>query len=60
MARYLARARLLTVDGYGHTTLLNPSACANNYESAYLIGGTLPPAGTVCRQDLRPYAPVSR
>jgi pimeloyl-ACP methyl ester carboxylesterase len=29
MAGYLARARLLTVDGYGHTVLRNPSPCAS-------------------------------
>lgn len=56
MARLLARARLLTVDGFGHTTLLNPSDCANRHESAYLIDGTLPPKGTVCRQNVAPFA----
>jgi pimeloyl-ACP methyl ester carboxylesterase len=55
MARELAKARLLTVDGYGHTALLNPSTCASQYESDYLIGGTLPPEGTVCRQDKGPF-----
>ena len=57
MARDLARARLLTVDGYGHTELLNPSACAGNYESRYFIRGTLPPRGTRCRQDRPPFSP---
>jgi pimeloyl-ACP methyl ester carboxylesterase len=56
MSRYLARARLLTVEGYGHTALLNPSACANAYESAYLVRGSLPPPETVCRQDRLPFA----
>jgi pimeloyl-ACP methyl ester carboxylesterase len=56
MARELAKARLLTVEGYGHTALLNPSSCASQYESDYLIGGTLPPEGTVCRQDKGPFA----
>jgi pimeloyl-ACP methyl ester carboxylesterase len=55
MTRYLARARLLTVDGYGHTVLLNPSACAQNYESSYFIDGTLPPPGIVCQQDQQPF-----
>jgi pimeloyl-ACP methyl ester carboxylesterase len=57
MANALARARLLTVDGYGHTVLLNPSACASQYESDYLIDGTLPPEGTVCPQDQPLFAP---
>ncbi|MEU5213964.1 alpha/beta fold hydrolase [Streptomyces sp. NPDC020742] len=55
-ARELADARLLTLDGYGHTALLNPSSCIQTYESRYLIGGTLPPAGTTCRQDAPPFS----
>jgi pimeloyl-ACP methyl ester carboxylesterase len=55
MAKELARARLLTVDGYGHTVLLNPSACASQYVSDYLVEGTLPPEGTVCRQNQPPF-----
>ncbi len=55
MARQLARARLLTVDGYGHTALLNLSACVNRYESGYFINGALPPRGARCRQDARPF-----
>ncbi|HEV7451135.1 MAG TPA: alpha/beta fold hydrolase [Pseudonocardiaceae bacterium] len=52
MTRDLARARLLTIDGFGHTELLNnnPSTCATNYEVNYLTTGALPPAGTVCAQ----------
>lgn len=56
MTRLLAQARLLTVTGYGHTALLNPSTCANQYSGRYLISGTLPPAGTRCRQDAPPFA----
>jgi pimeloyl-ACP methyl ester carboxylesterase len=56
MARALARARLLTVDGYGHTALINLSSCANRYMSEYFVDGTLPPEGTVCRQDQEPFA----
>jgi pimeloyl-ACP methyl ester carboxylesterase len=55
MTRRLARARLLTVDGYGHTALLNQSTCAENYESNYLVNGKLPPTGTVCQQNQRPF-----
>jgi hypothetical protein len=52
MTRDLARARLLTIDGFGHTELLNnnPSTCATNYEVSYLTTGALPPAGTVCAE----------
>jgi pimeloyl-ACP methyl ester carboxylesterase len=55
MADELGRARLLTVDGYGHTAFLNPSTCAANHESRYLVEGTLPPPGTVCQQDRQPF-----
>jgi pimeloyl-ACP methyl ester carboxylesterase len=55
MTRQLSRARLLTVDGYGHTELLNPSSCANRYASRYLIARVLPPKGTRCKQDQAPF-----
>jgi pimeloyl-ACP methyl ester carboxylesterase len=55
MARELADARLLTVDGYGHTAFLNPSTCAYDYVSRYVVDGTLPPPGTVCPQDQQPF-----
>jgi pimeloyl-ACP methyl ester carboxylesterase len=55
MARALARARLLTVAGYGHSLLINPSTCANDYVSQYVVDGTLPPPGTVCLQDQPPF-----
>jgi pimeloyl-ACP methyl ester carboxylesterase len=56
MSRALARARLLTVHGYGHTELSNPSACAGEYEDRYLLTGALPPPGTVCEQDTIPFS----
>ena len=55
MTRQLARARLLTVDGYGHTELNNPSTCANGWASRYLIAKTLPPQGKKCEQDYQPF-----
>ncbi|MFI2783505.1 alpha/beta hydrolase [Streptomyces sp. ALB3] len=56
MAGALADARLLTNEGYGHTALLNPSRCVQDHESRYFVDGTLPPAGTTCRQDTPPFA----
>ncbi|MGW6411298.1 alpha/beta hydrolase [Streptomyces vinaceus] len=57
MARELADARLLTNDGYGHTALFNhASSCISAYESRYLVDGTLPPPGTVCRPDRIPFS----
>jgi pimeloyl-ACP methyl ester carboxylesterase len=55
MANLLAHARLLTVDGYGHSILRNPSTCAHDHVSRYFIDGTLPPEGTVCPQDQPPF-----
>jgi pimeloyl-ACP methyl ester carboxylesterase len=55
MSELLADARLLTLDGYGHTALLNPSACVMGYQDAYFINGTLPPPDTRCSQDHRPF-----
>jgi pimeloyl-ACP methyl ester carboxylesterase len=56
MTRELARARLLTVDGYGHGVLVNHSACATHYIGRYLIDKTLPPEGTVCQQNQPPFS----
>ena len=55
MVRELADAHLLTVEGYGHTVLLNPSTCAGDYVSRYVVDGTLPPEGTVCPPDQPPF-----
>ena len=55
MSKALARARLLTMDGYGHTALLNPSSCVDRYESRYFIRGGLPPKGARCAQNESPF-----
>jgi pimeloyl-ACP methyl ester carboxylesterase len=55
MSRDLARARLLTVDEYGHTSLGNPDTCATDYEIRYLLTGALPPPRTVCKQHTAPF-----
>ena len=55
MSRDLARARLLTVDGYGHTEFDNPSTCAIDYEVRYFLAGTLPPADITCPQNGAPF-----
>lgn len=56
MSRELADARLLTVAGYGHSALGNPSSCVNAAEDAYFVTGALPARGTVCRQDQAPFS----
>ena len=55
MSRDLARARLLTVNGYGHNEASNPSTCATNYEIRYLLTGALPPPRTVCQENATPF-----
>jgi pimeloyl-ACP methyl ester carboxylesterase len=55
LSEELANSRLLTVEGYGHTALLNASACASQYEGEYLVNGTLPPIGTICAQTSPPF-----
>ncbi len=55
LSHELAHARLLTVDGYGHTETSNPSTCAIGYGLRYLVTGALPPAGTVCPQNAAPF-----
>jgi pimeloyl-ACP methyl ester carboxylesterase len=57
MSRQLARARLLTVDGYGHGAQGAPSACVTRYIKRYLIHTKLPPQGTRCGQDQQPFSP---
>jgi len=57
MTRELGNARLLTLDGYGHTT--SYSACITGWYSRYLIDGALPPVGTHCKQDLAPFPTAS-
>ncbi|WP_328737418.1 alpha/beta hydrolase [Streptomyces bobili] len=55
MAAQLGRARLLTLDGYGHTALDNPSACVGRHVVRYFLTGALPPEGARCAQDLPPF-----
>lgn len=55
MAQELADGRLLIVQGFGHTVLLNPSKCAQDHVAAYLVEGRLPPAGASCFQDASPF-----
>jgi pimeloyl-ACP methyl ester carboxylesterase len=57
MARELHQGMLLSVNGYGHTVLRNPSACVARFETAYFSSGLLPPLGTVCSSDAAPFAP---
>ncbi|MER7466633.1 alpha/beta hydrolase [Streptomyces sp. NPDC097981] len=55
MTAELVRARLLTLDGYGHTALDNPSACVKQHVTRYVLTGALPPQGARCGQDTPPF-----
>lgn len=48
LTKTLGNAQLLTWDGEGHTSYLQGSDCVDNYVDAYLVAGTLPPAGKTC------------
>jgi pimeloyl-ACP methyl ester carboxylesterase len=50
----LPNSRLLTVHGWGHTSLF-VSSCADAVQTRYLVNLTLPAAGTVCEQDHVPF-----
>ena len=50
----LPNSSLLTVEGWGHTSLFL-SACADAAVSDYLLTGVPPAAGTVCAQDFSPF-----
>ncbi|MEV6319494.1 alpha/beta hydrolase [Streptomyces sp. NPDC051776] len=60
MVRQLHDARLLTLDGYGHTALENPSSCINAHAARYFLTGALPPVGARCTQDVPPFTTPSR
>jgi pimeloyl-ACP methyl ester carboxylesterase len=54
VARELPRARLLTLNGWGHVAL-GKSSCISAHVARYLLGGTLPPPGTTCKPDRGPF-----
>ena len=54
----LPKSSLLTVEGWGHTSLFL-STCADQAVSQYLLDGTTPPVGTVCNQDFGPFQTVA-
>ena len=47
LARQLGGA-LLTYDGTQHTVVFQGQQCVDDYATAYLIDGTLPPEGARC------------
>ena len=51
----LSDARLLTLDASGHTSLFI-SRCVDRAVDRYLLTGDVPPAGTVCQEDVVPFS----
>lgn len=54
--RRLGAARLLTIEGAGHTQATIDSPCADRAIEQYLIAGTLPAPGAVCADQRDPWA----
>jgi pimeloyl-ACP methyl ester carboxylesterase len=54
VSQLLPNATLLTLDGWGHTSLFL-SACVDEAVSQYFLTGVPPAAGTVCNQDVAPF-----
>lgn len=50
----LPNARLLTLEGYGHTSLAQ-SRCVDRYVAQYLVGTALPSEGAICQTDVVPF-----
>jgi hypothetical protein len=55
-SKLLGNSRLLSYAGWGHTAF-GRSACTTDYITAYLLDGSLPPAGTVCPANPNPFVP---
>ncbi|MFB9684255.1 alpha/beta hydrolase [Amycolatopsis plumensis] len=54
-AAELGDGRVLVVDGYGHTSLDAPSACASAAVVRYLTDLAAPAPGTTCPPDTQPF-----
>jgi pimeloyl-ACP methyl ester carboxylesterase len=55
LARLLPQSRLLTLDGWGHTSE-GKSSCIDAHTARYLLTTRTPHPGTVCQPDLVPFA----
>lgn len=53
--RLLASSRLLTLKGWGHTSLFK-SSCIDAHVNRYLLTTSVPPSGTVCEPEAVPFA----
>ncbi|OJF12952.1 alpha/beta hydrolase, partial [Couchioplanes caeruleus] len=53
-SRRLPGSRLLSSDNWGHTAY-GTSTCVTRAVDTYLLNGTLPAAGTLCRSSMQPF-----
>jgi pimeloyl-ACP methyl ester carboxylesterase len=53
-SKLLPGSRLLSSDSWGHTAY-GTSACVTSAVDAYLLAGTLPKVGTLCKGDIQPF-----
>jgi pimeloyl-ACP methyl ester carboxylesterase len=58
LVKQARNARLLTMDGDGHTAYGGNSSCIDSAVEAYLFDGALPAKGTVCKQEVPFVAPA--
>ncbi|MGY1636801.1 alpha/beta hydrolase [Geodermatophilus sp. SYSU D00742] len=58
MVRQLGNARLLTMEGDGHTAYAGKSPCIDAATDAFLVDLALPAEGTVCQQEVPFTAPA--
>jgi pimeloyl-ACP methyl ester carboxylesterase len=56
-ARRLGNAVLLTLNGYGHTSDSDASACIDEAVGNYLVNLVTPPQGTICEPARHPFDP---
>ncbi len=54
----LPRSRLVTLRGWGHTSL-GLSSCVDAHVTRYLITSKVPAAGARCAADVVPFGPMS-
>ncbi len=54
-AAQLAEARVVVIEGAGHSSMFVASTCAERTKREYLFTGELPPEGTVCAVDESPF-----
>ncbi|KAI1778942.1 TAP-like protein-domain-containing protein [Hypoxylon cercidicola] len=55
MAREHAGSRVLVQNNAGHGTLTTPGRCRDDHVANYFATGQLPPEGTVCEPDCKPF-----